>query len=173
MTDKKSLSFARAIQATQSLIEKINAGQLNEDDIEQEVSAIVENVDGGRGFFVVYLTSKLSLPDRPSLGIIKGLRSSTEIISELLVKNLAMSSAMIVAHSRNKDFESIKGSQRVCKRTVHLIQEIRLDSISQKLEQLKATIINGKGEYSGFLERWEYDVEQKKAIQEAIASVLV
>ncbi|MGD1921363.1 MAG: hypothetical protein ACFCAD_22205 [Pleurocapsa sp.] len=173
MTSKESLSFSQAIQATQSLIEKMNSQQLQETDIEQEISNIVNTKNGGRGFFVAYLTSELSLPDNPSKGIINGLKSSVDVVSELLVKNLAMSSAMTVTHSRNKDISNVRGSQKVCRRTTNLIQKIELDSIKQELEKLRNTIINKDGEYNDFLERWEYDVEQKKAIQEAITNILI
>lgn len=173
MTSKESLTFSQAIQATQFLIEKINSQQLEETDVEQEISNIVNTKNGGRGFFVAYLTSELSLPDQPSKGIINGLKSSLDIVSELLVKNLAMSSAMTVTHSRNRDISNIQGSQKVCRRTINLIQEIELDSIKQELEKLRDTIANEDGEYNDFLERWEYDAEQKKAIQKAITDTLV
>ncbi len=173
MTNRESLSFSQAIQATQSLIENMNTQQLDEANVEQEVSAIVSTKNGGRGFFVAYLTSELSLADKPSEGIINGLKSSAKIVSELLVKNLAMSSAMTITHSRNNDFSKVQGSQRVCRRTTDLIQKIELDLLKQELEKLKATIANGKGEYNDFLERWEYDTEQQQAIQEAIMHTLI
>ncbi|MCC0177720.1 hypothetical protein I4641_12090 [Waterburya agarophytonicola K14] len=173
MTINKSLSFPQAIEATQSLMNKINAGKLDETNIEKEVSSIVSTKNGGRGFFVTYLTSDMLLADRPSLGTINGLKSSIEIVSELLVKNLAMSSAMAIAHARNGDLDNVRGSQKVYRRTSNLIQQIKLDQIDQELEKLKTTISTGKGYYDDFIERWGYDVEQQEAIQKAIVDTLV
>jgi hypothetical protein len=171
MTTNESLSFPQAIQATQFLMDKINAQQLDEATIEQEVSTIISTKNGGRGFFVAYLTSDLSLPDQPSIGIINGLKSSIEIVSELLVKNLAMSAAMTVTHRRNNDFKNVQGSQKVCQRTTNLIQQIEQDLVKQELTKLKTTITNGKGDYNNFLKRWDYDLEQQNAIQKAIMNV--
>ena len=173
MENQESLSFSQAIQATQSLIKKINAQQLNEADVESEVSFIVNSKNGGRGFLVVYLTDNLSLSDQSSKGIINALRSSEKIVSELLVKNLAMSSAMIVTHSRNNDLSNIEGSKRIRQRTTNLIQKIKLDSINKELEKLRTTISNEGGEYNDFLERWEYDTDQQQAIYEAITAALI
>ena len=173
MTDNKSLSFSQAIQATQTLMEKINFRELNEVSIKKEVSSIVSTKNGGRGFFVAYLTSDLSLPDKPSKGIIQGLKSSSEIVSRLLVKNLAMSSAMTIAHSRNNDISNVRGSQRVYRRTSNIIQQINLDLVKEELKKLETAIATGNGDYNYFLERWEYDAEQQAAIQRAIADTLV
>lgn len=171
MTVNQNLSFPQAIETTQSLMEKIDAGKLDEASIEQEVANLVSSKNGGRGFFVAYLTSEMSLADRPSMGVINGLKSSTAVVTELLVKNLAMSSAMIVAHSRNDDTDNIRGSQTVCRRTSNLIQQIQLNAIAQELDKLKTTVSEGKGEYEEFIKRWGYDAEQKKAIETAIASL--
>ena len=168
----ESLSFPQAIAATQSLMARIQADKLSETEIEQEVLSILSNKNGGRGFFVSYLTSDISLADRPSEGIINGLKSSIKISGELLVKNLAMSSAMIITHSRDRDIENIKGSQRVYQRTNNLIRSIDSSSVYEELQKLLATIDNKNGEYQKFLQCWSYDTEQKQAIANAITTAL-
>ena len=175
MTDKspvESLSFPQAIALTQSLMEQIEANKLSEAEIEQQVSSIVTTKNGGRGFFVSYLTSDLPLADNPSLGIIRGLESSVEVVSELLVKNLAMSSAMVVTHSHNNDRDNVEGSQKVYQRTRNLIRQLGWERNEDRLQQLRQTIRTGSGEYQSFLDRWHYDTDRKKAIEEAIVSLL-
>ena len=167
----ESLSFPQAIAATKSLMEQINDRELSEADIQQKVEFLLSSKNGGRGFFVAYLTSDVSLSDRPSQGIIDGLKSTVEISGDLLVKNLAMSSAMAIAHSRNNDEENAVGSQKVCRRTSNLIQKLNLQSIDNELQKLQRTLEDGKGEYLDFLERWGYDAEQKEAIKTTISSL--
>ena len=169
----EQLSFPQAIQATKSLMDKIEHGQLDEKKIEKEVAAIVNSQSGGRGFFVAYLTSDMSIADNPSVGIINGLRTSTKMVSELLVKNLAMSSAMAVTHFNNNDLDNLKGSQQISRRTSNIIQKIQLDLIEKELEKLQNTISTGKGDYQSFLERWNYDCNQKQAINKAIIDTLI
>ncbi len=168
----ESLSFPQAIALTKSLMEQIEAGKLNEDEIEGQVASILKNNNGGRGFFVSYLTSDMSLADNPSTGIISGLESSTELVSQLLVKNLAMSSAMIITHGRNNDLDNAEGSQKVHQRTKNLLKQLNWKENKEQLLKLQRTIQTGNGEYQSFLERWNYDAEQQLAIEQAIVNVL-
>ena len=168
----ESLSFPQAIALTKSLMEQIQAGKLNEDEIERQVASILKNKNGGRGFFVSYLTSDMYLADKPSKGIISGLESSSEMVSELLAKNLAMSSAMIIYHSRNNDLDNAEGSQKVYQRTKNLLKQLSSKQNREQLLELQRTIKTGNGEYQSFLERWNYDAEQQKGIEEAIVNVL-
>ena len=170
--EDRSLSFPQAISSTQNLMEQIANNQINEAEIEQQITSIIRDKKGGRGFFVSYLTSKLALADNPSQGVINALQSSSDIVDELLVKNLAMSSAMIISHDRNQDPENVAGSQKVYQRTNNLIQRIQSKSLEDELQKLKTTIEEGSGDYQGFLERWAYDLEQKQAIKNAAAGAL-
>lgn len=173
LSQSESLSFSKAIKATQLLMDKMTTKELSETEIEQKISSIVSTKNGARGFFVPYLTSDLALADNPSVGVINGLKSSIEVVCELLIKNLAMSSAMAITHSRNNDLNNVDGSKRVCRRTSNLIQQIKLELVKEELQQLKTTIDTGYGDYQDFLERWDYDAEQKQAIQIAIANTLI
>lgn len=174
MTDRSSTenSFPQAIADTQALMEQMAANQLSEAEIEQQIASLVTDKSGGRGFFATYLTSELSLADSPSEGVIKGLRSSIGVTTELLVKNLAMSSAMAVVHARNGDRDNLEGSQRVERRTKQLIPQVDLQAIATELQKLQQTIAADNGEYTAFLNRWGYDPEQKQAIHTAISDVL-
>ena len=171
--NNQSLTFSQAIQATQSLMNKIDSQKIDETEIEQEISAIVNTKSGARGFFVAYLTSDMSLADRPSTGVINGLKAQIKVVSELLVKNLAMSSAMTIFHSRSNDLNNVRGSQKVCQRTSNLIQKINLSITRQELEKLQATIVGNREDYKDFIEHWDYDLEQQQAIQKAILAILL
>lgn len=164
-TIPEPLNFASAIAFTQELLthSQISAS---------EISQLVQTEDGARGFFVTYLTSELAISDNPSEDIISGLRSQSEVVSELLVKNLAMSAAQELYHRRRQDEEMASASGRVQARTARLIKLVDLDLVDEKLQQLMASIENS-GKYQAFLERWNYDDEQKQAIKAAINKLLL
>ena len=172
MTTEKSLSFSQAISVTQTLMEQIANQQLDESQVKEKITSIIKNKNGGRGFFVAYLTSDSTLADNPSEGVLNALKSSSSVICELLVKNLAMSSAMVIAHNRNNDMNSAQGSQQVCRRTTKLIQILESKLIIDELQKLQGNIQGEKGDYQTFLKRWNYDAEQQQAIQNAIFNVL-
>ena len=168
----ESITFEGAIELTQSLLSLIEADQLSEADIEQAVRSLVKTQNGARGFFVTYLTDDRHSADRPSPGVVEALRSAPEIVAELLVKNLAMSSAMIVYHSRHQSEEKAAGSARVQKRSRNLIQILQMPACQTLASQMLESLQNAKGEYEEFFQRWGYDEEQKLAMGSAVRSAI-
>ena len=168
----ESITFEGAIELTQSLLSLIEADQLSEADIEQAVRSLVKTQNGARGFFVTYLTDDLPEADQPSPGVVEALRSAPEIVAELLVKNLAMSAAMVVHHSRHQSEEMAAGSARVQKRSRNLIQILQMPACQTLASQMLESLQNAKGEYEEFFQRWGYDNEQKLAIGSAVRSAI-
>lgn len=166
LTASASVSFQEAIALTQTLLEKMEAG-LNEKEAEQAVTSLVRSENGARGFFVTYLTSG-PLADHPSPAVIRALQTSPAIVSELLVKNVAMSAAMAVTHRRNHDEEMAQSSERTCRRSADLIKQVQIASISNKIEQLRESAATQKGDYQAFLQRWGYDAEHRQAMINAL-----
>ena len=168
----EAISFEEAIALTQSFLAEMEPGSLSDSQIEQTIAALAASENGARGFFVTYLTDERSFADQPSDPIVQGLRSSPEIVSELLVKNLAMSTAMILAHTRSQNPEMAQGSERVQRRTICLIQLVKLAIVQTKLQTLSETIATNTGHYQRFLERWGYDIEQRDVIQQILKRVI-
>ncbi len=167
-----AISFEDAIALTQSILAEMEQGSLSESEIDRAIAALSASENGARGFFVTYLTDARSLADHPSTGVVQGLQSSPEIVSELLVKNLAMSTAMILAHTRNQNLETAQGSEQVQRRAMHLIQLVKLPLVQTKLQMLLESIAAGTGAYQSFLKRWGYDADQQNAIQQALQQVI-
>lgn len=168
----EAISFEEAIALTQSILAEMEQGTLSESEIDRTIAALAASENGARGFFVTYLTDPHSLGDHPSDGVVQGLRSSPEIVSDLLVKNLAMSTAMILTHTGNQNLDMAEGSERVQRRTTHLIQQIQLAQVQTKIHSLLESLASGAGQYQSFLERWGYDAQQKQAIAQALQSVV-
>lgn len=164
--------FSQAISSTESLISRINAYELSEDEIKQVVSSILTTKHRARGFFATYLTNDTALADKPSPGIIEGINISIEISSELLVKNLAMSTAMVVTHKRNRNLPNVEDSLRVVHRTSNLIQKLNSNLLQMELDKLNLTINGESKEYQDFLKRWGHDTEQKQAIKRTIFTLI-
>jgi hypothetical protein len=163
---EKNITFEEAIGLTEKFINEIP--QLSESEKEAIVSSLVISENGARGFFVTYLTNDNPLVDEKSSGILAGLQTSPEIISELLVKNVAMSTAMKITHERNNNLDMAEKSARVTQRSLNLINQLSLSEIQEKIDLLMNTIQEEKGVYQEFLDRWEYDHEQKQAIHKQL-----
>jgi hypothetical protein len=168
-----SISFPEAIELTKNFVDRLEIENLTDREIEEIVGALVQSHNGARGFFVGYLTDDRACVDRPKISIIKALRAQGTVISDLLVKNLAMSAAMVITHQRNGDAKMQASSARVCRRSAKVIGELQLESIEGLLQELRETIANGTGTYQDFLKRWGYDTEQLAAIDRVTTAALV
>lgn len=159
-----NFTFEKAIELTQTILEQIAEGELSEAEIEESILNLVSSENGARGFFVTYLTDSRPIFDRPSPGIINALRGSPDTISELLVKNIAMSSAMVIHHRRHQDAEMTASSEQVRSRSICLMQTLQIPTIHSIAKQMVESIILGDGPYVNFLEKWGYDSEQQQSI---------
>lgn len=167
-----SISFETAIEVTQSLLSQIESDQISEAELERIITALVHSENGARGFFVCYLTDEREIFDQPSSTVIKALKTSPIVVGELLVKNLAMSTAMILTHTQNQNPDQAEGSARVQRRTMQLIQQTELPEVETRLKSLKDTIQTGTGEYKTFLDRWKYNDQQRQAIDAIVTSAI-
>lgn len=166
-----SISFEGAIELTQSLLSEVEQGHISEPELESIITAIVQTENGARGFFVSYLTDDRDFIDQNLDLVARALLQSEDSVSDLLTKNLAMSTAMILTHTRNQNPDMAASSARVQRRTDYLIRQMRSSKVDQRLSELK-TSIESDGEYQSFLNRWKYDEEQRSAILKATQSAL-
>ncbi|KJH69989.1 hypothetical protein [Aliterella atlantica] len=169
--NNEPLTFESAIALSQSLLLQVDSGKLSEAEIGSQIAELVKTENGARGFFVTFLTSNSSLADNPTDAVIQALRSSPEEVAELLVKNLAMSTAQELFHHRRQAEEMVHGSQQVQMRTANLIKLVDLDEVKERSQQLIDSATTGEGKYKAFLERWNYDAEQKQLICAALQQV--
>lgn len=164
----ETISFEEAIALSQELLSQVEAGQLSEAEIETAIASLVKTQNGARGFFVTYLTDNRPLADEPTPAVFGALETAPETVPELLVKNTAMSSAMVVHHRRNGDEEMAASSERVRSRSVHLIQNLQIPALKTTAKELYNSATTGEGVYQEFLQRWGYDEEQRKAMSQAL-----
>ena len=166
-----NVSFESAIALTQRMMEQLPLKQL-EAPLQETVAKLVSTRNGARGFFVAYLTDAVPLADNPDPEIVEALRQEPEQVSELLVKNLAMSTAMEMAHQRNGQPDQAQQSARVSRRSADLIKRVGGEPLRTEAEALWEAIAKSTGSYTLFLKKWGYDAEQKSAIAAQLKAVL-
>jgi hypothetical protein len=135
------------------------------------VAALVASRDGARGFFVVALTGETPLMDRLPEALVLQLRLAGDGVVDLTARNLAMSTAMVLAHGRAGDAERQAASERVQARSRELLRQLEPQAVKGRLEMLLRAARDGDGEDRAFLDRWGYDPEQRAAIAQAVESV--
>ncbi len=170
MSLKKSI-FEEAIQESLFWCKAWDTSEISDEVLADKISSLIASRDGARGFFAVSLTEEIPLMDRLPEALIFQLRNAGKSIIELTVRNLAMSTAMAVIHQRNNDKEKEAGSNKVKRRCQELLRLLEPNSVKEALEKfLDAT--KGIGDEVKFLDKWNYDDEQRQAIGSSITAVV-
>ena len=162
-------TFKEAMQASMIWCKSWENDEISDEVISDRIGELIKTVEGARGFFAVSLSLDCPLMDRFPDPLIFQLRSAGEIVVDLTVKNLAMSSAMIITHRMNKDPQGFQ-SERIKIRCIELLKLLDSTQVKKRLDVLlEATKGNGKD--LKFLNRWGYNDEQVNAISESIYKV--
>ena len=169
-TELESISFEAAIAYTEKLLQSVD--ELTDLEFQQVIADLIATTNGARGFFVRYLTQDWAIGDRQTEAVVKALKSVPIPASELIIKNLAMSTAMAIAHRRAGNETQAQGSDRVAARSTALIQLINLDEITRIASQMQKSAQTGEGAYAEFLNKWGYDAEQRAAMDVALAKAI-
>ncbi|WP_164928632.1 hypothetical protein [Gloeobacter violaceus] len=169
----RTLSFEQAIEQATQLLDAQAAGQLGGEGLYQEVAQLISAANGARGFFVTFLPGRWAAADQVPEEVLAALRTAPELVAELMIKNLAMSTAMIWAHREGGDEQAALGSDRVARRSAALIAQLKIEPLARHLELLRQALATGEGDYAAFLQRWGYGSEQRVAISRAIAELSI
>ena len=167
--NKKKPTFKEAMQASMLWCKSWENDEISDEVISDRIGELIKTVEGARGFFVVSLSIDCPLMDRFPDALIFQLRSSGKIVVDLTVKNLAMSSAMIITHRKNKDPMEIQ-SKRIKIRCIELLKLLDSTQVKKRLDVLlEAT--KGNGTDLKFINKWGYNDKQINAISESIYEV--
>ena len=168
MNDQKP-TFKQSMDATMIWCKSWEKNEISDEVISDRIGELIKTVEGARGFFVVSLSIDCPLMDRFPDALIFQLRSSGELVVDLTVKNLAMSSAMVIKHRKNNDPQEIQ-SERIKIRCIELLKLLDSNQVKKRLDVLLESL-KGNGTDLKFLNRWCYDDEQINAISESIYKV--
>ena len=164
-------NFQQAMEITAQWLGLWERGELSDEVLADRVTELVASRDGARGFFVVSLAGDCPLMDRLPDPVLIQLRAAGEGVVDLSVRNLAMSTAMALHHERSGDPAQQGASERVQLRCTELLRCLEPEAVKLRLESLLAAAQGAPGDDQAFLERWGYDVDQKRAIAGAILAV--
>jgi hypothetical protein len=168
MNISSAITFEEAITATQSLLDRRSQSAIEDPEVEATVAQLVATHNGARGFFVTYLTDPREWIDSLLSVVASALAQAPEIAPELLVKNLAMSTAMEITHRRSYNPDLAAQSAQVQQRTAALMNLLGFPYFKTEAEGLWQGVSAEAGSYVAFLKRWGYDAEQKMAIAQRL-----
>lgn len=156
---------------TSALLEEIQTGSIDENKARTKIEELISTVPGARGFFVSLLTGASTVGDRPPQFLIEALEKQKAIVSDLMIKNIVMATSMKIVHERNADRPAAQGSEQVVTRTSHLLNRLKRETTKSERESMQAALEAsltdtepdaGAKDYTTFLSRWQYDLEQRQ-----------
>ena len=163
-------SFEQAINASMLWCKAWDEGEISDEVLADRVAELLASRNGARGFFVVSLSSDSPLLDRLSDPLAIKLRAAGSSIIDLTVRNLAMSTAMALDHGRKANITQQIASERIKTRCLEILRLLDPAGVKNRLERLlEAT--KGTGEDLAFLNKWNYDSEQRNAIAKSVNAV--
>jgi hypothetical protein len=152
-------TFEGAIAHTQELLSQPRPA----DALADAVGELLADSNGARGFWVAFLTDDGAIADQEHAHLAEVLAQAPLPALELLVKNLAMSTAMVLTHRRQGHEDLARSSERVARRSRFWLKPLQERTLALT-QALALSARTGNGDYAEFLSKWGYDQEQRQAI---------
>jgi hypothetical protein len=171
MVNPASATFEHAIEEATALFGSIDSG-MSEENARKVIAALLQAVPTARGFFVALLTNEFKVSDQPPAFLLEELQVASAVTFPLIAKNLVMSSASKLIHERNKDEQNARGSEQVIRRTSGIISSLNDSILNQHLEDMRKALAGEQTSFSDFVNRMNYDLEQRNAASAAIGQLI-
>ena len=118
----KEASFTQAINISAQWCKEWGEDLLSEEVLADRIAELTKTRNGLRGFFAYALSDKdFFLLDKLPFSLIYKLNESGDAVTDIVVKNLIMSSAQIIIHRRNNNLEYEMTSKNISDRCLSLI----------------------------------------------------
>ena len=102
----KEASFTQAINVSAKWCKEWGEDLLSEEVLADRIAELIKTRNGLRGFFAYALSDKdCFLLDKLPFALIYKLNEGGDAVTEIVVKNLIMSSAQIIIHRRDNNHE--------------------------------------------------------------------
>ena len=162
-------SFIQSINIAKDWCKDWNDDLLSDEVLADRVKELLKTKNGTRGFFAYTLSDTYcTLLDKLPSSLIFTLRERGEHIVEITVKNLFMSSAQILNHQKDKNFEYAERSNNISDRCINLLKELDTKLVTKKINKMLSEI-DSMG--NSFDTQVKYTAEQKKFIREKVNEI--
>ena len=162
-------SFIQSINIAKDWCKDWDDDLLSDEVFADRIKELLKTKSGIRGFFAYSLSdSKCTLLDKLPSSIVFILRERGEHIVEITIKNLFMSSAQILNHQKDKNYEYAERSKNISDRCINLLKELDTKLVTKKINEM-LTEINSMG--NSFDNEIKYSEEQKTFIREKVNEI--
>tara|TARA_B100000674_G_scaffold154013_1_gene122837 strand:- start:25 stop:552 length:528 start_codon:yes stop_codon:yes gene_type:complete len=162
-------SFIQSINIAKDWCKDWEDDLLSDEVLSDLIKELIKTKNGTRGFFAYALSdSKCTLLDRLPSSLIFILRERGDHIVEITVKNLFMSSAQILNHQKDNNFEYAERSNNISERCINLLKVLDTKLVTNKINKMLAEIDNMGNSFDNAV---KYSTEQKSFIKEKVNEI--
>ena len=162
-------SFIQSINIANDWCKDWDDDLLSDEVLADRIKELIKTKNGMRGFFAYALSdSKCTLLDKLPSSIVFTLRERGEHIVEITIKNLFMSSAQILNHQNDRNFEYAEKSTNISDRCINLLKVLDTKLVAEKINKMLSEI-DKMG--NGFNNQVKYSVEQKNFIRDKVNEI--
>ena len=162
-------SFIQSINIAKDWCKEWDDDLLSDEVLADRIKELVKTKNGTRGFFAYALSdSKCTLLDRLPSSLIFILRERGDHIVEITVKNLFMSSAQIINHQKDENFEYAERSNNISDRCINLLKVLDTKLVTIKINKMLSEIDNMGNSFDNAV---KYSAEQKSFIRKKVNEI--
>ena len=162
-------SFIQAINIAKDWCKDWDDDLLSDEVLADRIKELIKTKSGTRGFFAYTLSdSKCTLLDKLPSSLIFILRERGDHIVEITIKNLFMSSAQILNHQKDNNFEYAERSNNISDRCINLLKELDTKLVTKEITLMLSEIDNLGNSFDN---KVKYSLEQKAFIKEKVNEI--
>ena len=133
----KEASFMQAINVSAQWCKEWGEDLLSEEVLADRIAELTKTRNGLRGFFAYALSDKnCFLLDKLPFSLIYKLNEGGDVVAEIVVKNLIMSSAQIIIHRRDNNHEYEITSENIADRCKAILRLLETKSVAKSINKV-------------------------------------
>ena len=165
----KDPSFIQSINIANDWCKDWDDDLLSDEVLADRIKELIKTKNGLRGFFAYALSdSKCALLDKLPSSLIFTLREGGSHVVEITIKNLFMSSAQILNHQKDNNFEYAEKSNNISDRCINILKALDTKLVTKKINKMLSEI-DSMG--NSFDNQVKYTAEQKNFIREKVNKI--
>ena len=165
----KETSFTQAINISAQWCKEWEEELLSEEVLADRIAELIKTKNGLRGFFAYTLSDNdCYLLDKLPFSVVFKLQEGGNDVVEIVTKNLIMSSAQIVVHTRENNVPYKSKSENISERCKSILRVLDTKLVTKNINQ----IIKDLDDLGNSLHSAEkYDANQKEFIKHQIFDI--
>ena len=165
----KEASFTQAINISAQWCKEWGEDLLSDEVLADRIAELTKTGNGLRAFFAYALSDKdCFLLDKLPFSLIYKLNEGGDAVTDIVLKNLIMSSAQIIIHRRNDNHDYEISSENISDRCKAILRLLETKLVTKTINEVLRDLDNMGNSFENSI---KYDLEQKEFIKKQFLDI--